>query len=286
MYLREGVGKSGAPWVARSFDAWRSYEATRRGRRTISAHKLFDIRQGVRLGSDVFVVAKDYVTSLPRAERAFFRPAVMNPSIREGRLDDSYYVFYPYSDGLPEIRSEDDLTAHVSSYYTTALLPAKEKLARRKSLQREELNWWDLIWPRSWQQGKPVKIVSKYFGDTKSFALDESGDYVVVVGHAWLLKEGNAEDASLTPEEVRFAVLAYLNSTMAESLLEYISVQVSGGQFDLSNKYMKDLPIPNLPKLDVSCRNQLVGLGKAITDGTIERWADVDDLVFGTLLEV
>ena len=282
VYLRKGVGTSGTPWVARSFDAWQSYEATRRSRKTISAHKLFDIKQGVRLGSDVFVVAKEYVASLPRAERAFFRPAVMNPSIKDGRLDDSYYVFYPYSDGLPTIGNEDDLAAHVRSYYTTTLLPAKDKLAARKSLQREELNWWELIWPRSWQHGKLPKIVTKYFGGKRSFAFDQTGDYVVVVGHAWLLQEANA-DSNLTTEELQFATLAYLNSTVVDALLEYISVQVSGGQFDLSNKYVKDLPILNFAKLEGALLNQLVQMGRAIADGTIERWADVDDLVLSAL---
>ena len=95
------------------------------------------------------------------------------------------------------------------SYYATRLLPAKEKLAGRKSLQREELNWWDLIWPRSWQQGKLPKIVSKYFGGKRSFAFDRSGNYVVVVGHAWLLQEANA-DSNVTTEELQFATLAYL----------------------------------------------------------------------------
>ena len=282
VYLRKGVGTSGAPWVARSFDAWQSYEVTRRSKKTISAHKLFDIRQGVRLGSDVFIVAKEYVASLPSGERVFFRPAVMNSSIRDGRLEDSYYVFYPYSDGLPEIQSEEDLATHVESYYTTTLLPAKEKLAGRKSLQREELNWWDLIWPRSWQKGKIPKIVSKYFGGERSFAFDRNGDYVVVVGHAWLLQQVTA-DLNLTTEELKFATLAYLNSNVAEALLEYISVQVSGGQFDLSNKYVKDLPILNFAKIEGAFLNQLIQLGKAIADGTIEQWADVDNLVFSAL---
>jgi hypothetical protein len=62
-----------------------------------------------------------------------------------------------------------------------------------------------------------------------------------------------------------------------------ISVQVSGGQFDLSNKYVKDLPILNFAKLDVDSLNQLVRFGRAIADGTIERWRDVDDLVLSAL---
>jgi adenine-specific DNA-methyltransferase len=230
----------------------------------------------------VFIVGKEYITSLPVAERPFFRPAVMNPSIGDGRLEDSYYVFYPYSDGLPEIESEDDPAAYVHSYFTRTLRPAKEKLAARKSLRPAGLNWWDLIRPRSWQYGKCTKIVSKYFGGARSFAFDQSGDYVVVVGHAWLLEEANA-DFSLTPEEVQFATLAYINSTVAESLLEYASVHIAGGQFDLSNKYVKDLLILNLAKIDVDSLNRLIQFGKDITDGTIERWADIDDIVLSAL---
>lgn len=282
VYLRKGVGTSGAPWIARSFDAWQSYEAARRSKKTVSAHKCFEIKQGVRLGNDVFIIAKEYVASLPHAERAFFRPAVMNPSIRDGQLDDSYYVFYPYSDGLPEIRTEDDLATHVQSYYKAKLLPAKEKLLGRKSLQREEFNWWDLIRPRSWQKGKLPKIVSKYFGGKRSFAFDQKGDYVVVVGHAWLLKEAII-DSNFTTEELQFAMLAYLNSTVVDALLKYISVQVSGGQFDLSNKYVKDLPILNFAKLEGPFLNHLVQMGRAIADGTIELWAEVDDHVLSAL---
>src|SRR5579859_2919391 len=246
VYLRRGLGTSGSPWVARSFDAWQSFEAARRSRKTVSAHNVFEIKQGVRLGSDVFVVPREYVSSLPdgTSERSFFRPAVMNPSIKDGQLDDSYYVFYPYSEGLPKIASEDELQQYLPNYYATVLLPAKESLASRKSLKREELDWWELIWPRSWQARAEPKIVSKYFGGNRSFALDRTGSFVVVVGHAWLLQDAPKE-ANLTAHEVQLATLAYLNSSVTEALLEYISIQVSGGQFDLSNKYVENLPIPN-----------------------------------------
>ena len=60
-------------------------------------------------------------------------------------------------------------------------------------------------------------------------------------------------------------------------------MQVSGGQFDLSNKYVKDLPILNFARLEVAVLNQLVQMGRAIADGMIERWADVDDLVLSAL---
>ncbi len=298
LYLRNDLGRSGAPWAARSFDAWQSYEIAKRGKKTISAKNIFAIKQGVRLGSDVFVVSKAYVTGLrDELERSFFRPAVMNPSIKDGQLDDIYYVFYPYSEGLPAIETEDDLRKSVPNYYEAILLPAKDHLAARKSLTREKLNWWDLIWHRTWQEHRAQpKIVSKYFGGKRSFAFDRTGQYVVVVGHAWLLKSPSGMPGSgsssrrvtkgntnLTTEEIQLATLAYLNSSVTDDLLEYTSVQVSGGQFDLSNKYVEDLPIPNLEKLGRAVTNQLVVVGSAIADGTLDSWREVDALIRSAL---
>ncbi len=92
---------------------------------------------------------------------------------------------------------------------------------------------------------RDTKIVSKYFGGSRSFAVDKTGDFVVVVGNAWLLKKGEiAQEA--TDEEIYFAILTYLSSSIAYAMLEYVSIQVSGGQLDLSNKYVRELPILNL----------------------------------------
>lgn len=46
---------------------------------------------------------------------------------------------------------------------------------------------------------------------------------------------------------------------------------------------MEDLPIPNLERFDTGRLNQLVSVGKAIADGAIEKWADVDDVVLSAL---
>jgi hypothetical protein len=206
----------------------------------------------------------------------------MNASISDARLEDLYYVFYPYSDKLPKIVSEDDLQIHVPSYYTSLLLPAKAKLSNRRSLEREGLKWWELERPRSWQQTREPKIVSKYFGGVRSFAYDKDGNYVVVVGHAWFRQQG-AVELGLTSDELYFAMLAYLNSNATAVLLEYTSVQVSGGQFDLSNKYVKDLPIINLAKLSAHNIDQLVQRGSEIASGKVENWRDVDNAVISAL---
>ena len=282
VYQREDIGKTAAPWVARGYEAWKTYQSVERTRKTLPAKKLFDIKQGVRLGNDVFVVAREYLQDLRKSERRFFRPAVMNVSITDGKLNDKHYVFYPYSTGLPSISTEDDLKLHVPTYFEKLLLPAKPKLSARRSLKKANLNWWDLLWHRSWQEEPASKIVSKYFGGERSFAFDQTGDFVVVVGNAWLLEKG-AVSRNITEEEIYLATLAYLNSEIAADLLQYVSIQVSGGQWDLSNKYVASLPIPNLSKLTDAEINRLVQIGTRISQGTTESWSVASETILSIL---
>jgi adenine-specific DNA-methyltransferase len=140
VYGRDDVGRSGAPWIARAYEAYVSFQTVRHTRRTIPAKKVFDIKQGVRLGNDVFIIHKEYFEKLKKNERRFFRPAVMNLSLSEGKLNDNYYVFYPYTEGLPAIETEEDLVRHAPTYYKDFLLQAKSKLAGRKSLRKPTSN--------------------------------------------------------------------------------------------------------------------------------------------------
>lgn len=283
VYRRDDVGRSGAPWIARRYESWRSYEAVRNNKRMVAAKKLFDVKQGVRTGNDAFIVTRAYYEKLPERERRYFRPAVMNPSISDGVLNDNYYVFYPHTVGVPAIAEEQDFRDRLPTYYRDRLLPAQAKLSARRTLVRGGQSWWELLEHRAWQEVCEPKIVSKYFGGSRSFAFDQRGQFVVVVGNAWLIEKG-AVSLAITDDEVYLAVLTYLNSSITESLLKYVSIQVSGGQADLTKKYVANLPIPNLAKLKPSEVDSLVQTGKAICDGAVENWADVDELVL-TILE-
>jgi hypothetical protein len=282
VYQREDIGRTRAPWIARSYEAWTTYQGIERTKRTIPARKAFEVMQGVRLGNDVFVVAKAYLQQLRKDERRFFRPAVMNPSITEGRLNDDYYVFYPYTEGLPKIATDEELEAHIPTYFRSLLLPAKQKLASRNGVKKENLNWWELLRHRQWQEEQVPKLVSKYFGGARSFAFDSTGDFVVVVGNAWRLEKG-AMRLSITDTEAYLAILGYLSTEIAADLLEYVSIQVSGGQWDLSNKYVGALPIPNLSKLEVHDLSRLIQLGTRVSQGKVERWAEANEIVLSIL---
>ena len=107
------------------------------------------------------------------------------------------------------------------------------------------------MWPRTWQYSRQPKLVSKYFGGAGSFAWDETGDYIVVVGHAWIQDpEVALRQDLICPYSIATAV--YLNLPETEELIDYLSVRVSGGQLDLSGRYLKQLLIPSPRKLDES----------------------------------
>jgi adenine-specific DNA-methyltransferase len=294
VYSRADIAINADAWVARRFEAWSLYKRFHDSGKMQPAKKVFEIHQGIRLGNDVFIVPREYFKGLNKGERRFFRPAVMNPSIVDGVLRDDYYAFYPYTEGIPNIENEESLQQFVPRYYKEYLLPAKAALKARKTLVRQsELRWWDLLWSRPWQKKPCPKIVSKYFGRNRPFVFDKSGEFVVVVGNGWLLKKGGLGESAqnqegtnvyeMTEEESYLATVTYLCSTLARDLLEYLSVQVSGGQLDLSSKYIGDLPIPNFATIEPAELNEMIRMGEDISDGRFDRWSEVDQLVLSIL---
>ena len=280
VYKRRAFGDGRSPWLARSFTSWMTYERIRAGGRALPASKVFEMHQGVRLGSDVFIVERQYFKSLPKAEKRLFRPAVMNSSIVDGKLSDGYYVFYPYGGGIVAIEDEAELAGRVPTYFEQRLKAAEPSLSRRKTLASSSgLHWWDLLRSRGWQEERAARIVCKYFGDVRPFAFDEHGDYVVVVGNAWSFQKG-AISIDVPAEDAYQAMLSFLDSSVGTALLEYVSVQVAGGQWDLSAKYLHALLVPDLTKVRADCLQELVRVGKSIGQGEPEPdWRIVDQIV-------
>ncbi|MCY3943506.1 MAG: N-6 DNA methylase, partial [Gemmatimonadetes bacterium] len=78
--------------------------------RAVRIGDLFQVRQGVRTGlNTAFVLAAGEVAKLPRVEREWFRPAVMNVSIKDGQIEGRHRVFYPYDLRGLAIRDETQL---------------------------------------------------------------------------------------------------------------------------------------------------------------------------------
>lgn len=228
-------------WLPRPYTGWALGRLLEERGGLISAKSLFDIKQGVRMGGDEFLVNKQFINRVREEERAYFRPAVTNTTLSDGQLIEETYIFYPYSVGLEPIKTEQDLARLVPVYCEEALLPAKERLAARRSLEKANQPWWGLIWPREWQYATKPKLVTKYFGQAGAFGWDDSGRFVVVVGHGWLPRDSKRHWQHISSDEYALATVAVFATRLGEQLLSQVSVQVGGGQWDLSSKYVGEL---------------------------------------------
>jgi len=249
---------------------------------------LFDIRQGVRLGHAVFLLAEAQYKQLPRKERHFFRPAAGGGSLRNGQLHKTEYAFYPYAgDGSPLIHTEEELHSKVPVYYSKYLVPVREVLASRSGF---DTRWWELDRKRSWQTTLAPRLVSTYFGESGSFAFDESAEYVTVNGHAWFWHRDSvalSRDIQVPFEQTPalWAYLALLNSKAFEEIMSLFSVRLQGGQIRLEARFLSQVPLPDVTD-EVNCPGRrvrrLVELGKAVHAGRLNAIAsDLDDHVLG-----
>ena len=256
---------------------------------------LFDVKQGVRTGDRrAFVLQKREYDILPERERRYFRPAVMNESIRDGRVQSIYWLFYPYNADGAIFTTEDHLFAEVPTYATVFLLPRRDGLIGRKSRRGSAYrNWWELSERRAtWAFDSAPRLVSKYFGRSGGFATDLAAEMLVVQGYVWFPKfvrndEQAEEEAALSVDELLCGYSCIMNSTKFGRVLEIFSPHVAGGQFDLSPRYVNPIPIPDLATLarDEGLGRlvvELAGLGRdpRPDDG---RWAEEANLITTTL---
>jgi hypothetical protein len=208
----------------------------------------------------------------------------VNQSVSFGQLQDSKYVFYPY--GRRRISDEQELKAKLKIFYRDVLLGHKAALVGR--LSKRKARWWEMSEPRTWQFHLEPKIVSVYFGAAGSFAYDESGEFVVVQGFAWLPKQP-LEHRHIFHPKLALAYLALLNSPIMNDLLAATSASVQGGQWDLSARYVENIAIPNLvTAVSTTLVDELAMLGKSIHDGTIaleDRLQDLAGVAYGLASE-
>ena len=220
---------------------------------------LFAVRQGVRTGmNSVFVRTVDELQTISEGERRWFRPASVNESIRAGTIRSGHYVFYPYNDQGLAIKDEEKLKDELPKYYAHYLQPNKERLSKRASIVRSHRSdWWGLSERRSWALDRSPRIASKYFGGSGSFAVDLDASYVVVQGFAWMPNweedasdiEGDASPFSFGKRELLAAYAVILNSEIVTRVLRLFSQHVAGGQYDLSWRFVRQMPLPHLAAL-------------------------------------
>jgi adenine-specific DNA-methyltransferase len=240
-----------------------------------SHDKIYDISQGTITGlNDAFLLPETEFRQLPKKERAFFRKAVVNASIRNGRLFDGHWVFYPYGDDCEPIATEEELHRRVPRYMESHLVPHKAALIRRAGI--DKATWWQLTRKRDAFSRKTPKIVTTYFGDAGSIAWDEIGEFVVVQGYSW-----EPLSTSMATAEVGRAVVAIMASGVASKLIAAVSNNLAGGQFNLSKRFISKMPFVDMG--DERLGEQVKSL--AVLGEAIGRGDRVDELLLDRLVE-
>ena len=235
--------------------------------------ELFAVRQGVRTGMNrVFVLTTAQLEALDEPERKWFRQASINDSINDGTIRTGHYIFYPYNEDGLAITDEEQLTYELPTYFRHYLQPNRSRLSRRASIVRSERSdWWGLSERRTWALDPSPRIASKYFGGPGSFAIDLDASYIVVQGFAWMPKWASVSDEERTEalaftlgsREILSAYSAILNSDTFVRLLSIYSQHVAGGQYDLSWRFVRHVPIPNVSELMADERTSHVVLALA-----------------------
>lgn len=247
------IGRDEGGWAPRPFHEW---SLRRRASNLPRVEECFDVRQGALTGYNrAFIVPRSYWEALPKSERLFFRPAVLNESIVAGQLLRKAFVFFPY--GSYRLSSERRVRERVPNFYRDRLEPHEAELKGRELPGKTK--WWELTRQRIWQIDSATKLVSTYFGKAGSFAWDETGEFVVVQGYAWRPK------GQVPGRDLWLAYLALLNSDLFEALLSATSDNVGGGQWNLSIRYVKHMPVPRLGQ-EGNLGSQLAKIGSVIHD--------------------
>ncbi len=239
---------------------------------------LFQVRLGIRTGANrSFLLTSQELDRLAPSpqNRVAFRPVA--DCIRDGLIIQNKYVFYPYGDdGAPLFDSEEALGASLPEYYSTKLLPNKDRLVGRRSV-RNPHRWWELSEPRlSWLPPRRPKIVTQSFGRRGNFAFDSDGRYAVVQGNAWFWRGHHTARPNLF-----WAYLALLNSSVFEAILSFFCPRKQRPQYELYWKYSKNIIIPNLTSSTISPSivGDLSEMGRSIAAGAMPDGEEMDRVV-------
>lgn len=254
-------------WLPMKYDSWALKNELHRlvkSEQLQEVKEIFDVMQGARIGHPIFLLTPDTYENLSIEEKPYFRPTVLNKAITKGKISVVSYLFFPKGVYVKPIKQEIDLEGNVPFYYNNYLKIKKPDLSKRA--RKNERNWWHLSDARAWQYKKYPKLVSTEFGKAGSFAFDETGEFAVERGLAWLPKRPSDFN-----ETIYYAYVAMFCCSFFNELLKIYSKQIAGGEWwDLSKRYVQNIPIPDFTSEAMQTRGEFIELsnyGKQLSKG-------------------
>jgi hypothetical protein len=236
---------------------------------------LFAIELGIRSGDRArFVVDQDFIDRASKGERQHFRPIAETSSIANGRISTKRWLFYPTND-----MTVAEIEKTCPRYYDRFIRPLNHPPDRIIKLDRPR---------RRTYTSSESRIVSRAFAGVGGFAVDYDARHVVVTGYAWIPKRtlrDTVESLDLLLQDYCFILNSQIFGLLAR---EYGQLQ-SGGQTDLAQKFMKDVPMPHLPTIYAE-RLAVLRRAEKLREIDTVRFPDLADLdafaaeIFGTLV--
>jgi adenine-specific DNA-methyltransferase len=204
-----------------------------------SVQQLFSVRQGIKTGlKEAFLISNEELKQLPTSEQRYFRRVASGDDIVGGRVRSSTYIFFAPN----QFKSEPEMLRAIPKFGQRLL---KYKSELRKRTYVDPKRWWEVFRPKKDLAARSPRILTKMFGALNMAAVDAKGEFLPLQAFAWMpTPMALGVDADLK-EAALWWYCRILNSRVFFLLRrEFAAATTSGGQLDVSRKYIDDVPLP------------------------------------------
>lgn len=250
------------------------------------------IPQGIRTGgNDLFIVSLESAdgNSLCKAtnglgESFIIESEILEPTVygsqvkRYENIVTSARLLYPYRNNIP--MSESELLQKFPrawDYFSRN----RNILGARASLKKSNGRFYELVWPRDETWLRRPKLLIRDLAPTTAFAIDPAGRVFLVGGTAVV-----PEDS-----ELLFPLMAYLNSSVVNSLVKQTTPQFRGDFQKFEPQHIQGIPILDRLLQDTGLSEELGFLAETVveteelSDARRDLEGRIDDLIRSAVQE-
>ena len=237
-----------------SFGQSRSHEILEKmDRKGQSWSQIGEVGQGMQTGlNKAFVVSEEFIRS--HAEIApFVKPRARNSEIKQFSINppETFTLYFSGSETFKEL--PEALQMHLEQN--------REELEARAAFKRGDCAWWEYSFPLHQNYFRNRKIVCPYRAPRTCFAADKESSYVYLTDTSviYIKDEGFPVDA----------LVALLNSDIANFRFEFLTKLVGGGQREYFANQILNFPVPFVTASSPEV-TELEAIGKELTQLTLE----------------